>query len=257
MSKINKVAQVNWEPEIDPNDVNRYKNIEGHKFNLQRKGIKGSTDEIIIPFNSVPNMDEQIKDSYYKKVVGTPEDCFSAIKKNPSLAAARDSISSAFILRDGICVLNIPHTHDETARSILPNYMLPETHEPNKAFGMSINSDHMPLYARALRAQFRPTGLGVTIDMLVPPTEEQINAIRDYYNLTSKEYFVAEIKWDRELLGRIVSLDNFLLFLSKGFPIKDEYKDVPTEMRDYIEETDPIWLGQQKMARNKNKRELK
>jgi len=182
--------------------------VTGRTFQLRKKSNRNGEpvrekEDVLIPFNSVGDLNERIINAYHKKLVGTATECFDYINKTPSARNLKDGVSSAYILNDGRCVLLRPHTHDVTAREVLLMTLPPEPYEPDSAFSLQINAILMPLYTRAIRVQMLADGIGITIDMIHPPNDKQIESIKEYYLLTTRERFVAEVKWNSELILKV------------------------------------------------------
>jgi len=180
--------------------------VTGQTFQLRKKPNGKplrDKEDVFVPFDSLGDVNDKITNAYHKKLVGTATECFNYINKTPSARNLKDGVSSAYILDDGRCVLLRPHTHDTTAREVLLMTLPPEPYEPDSAFSLQVNSTLMPLYTRAIRVQMLADGIGVTIDMVNPPTDRQIESIKEYYNLTSQKRFVVEIKWNSELILKV------------------------------------------------------
>lgn len=180
--------------------------VTGRTYQLRRKPNGDPVrekEDVFISFDSLGDLNERIINAYHKKLVGTATECFHYINRTPSARNLKDGVSSAYILDDGRCVLLAPHTHDTTAREVLLMTLPPEPYEPDSAFSLQINSTLMPLYTRAIRVQMLADGIGVTIDMVNPHTDRQIEAIKEYYELTSQKRFVVEVKWNSELILKV------------------------------------------------------
>jgi hypothetical protein len=92
--------------------------------------------------------------------------------------------------------------------------MVPETHIYDREFVLRVNAHLMPLYARAIRGQMYPDGIDVTVDMLKPPNVEQIQSIREYYESTTGDVFVAEMRYNLQMIGRVRRWDEFYEYIT-------------------------------------------
>lgn len=205
--------------------------VTGRTFQLRKKPNgepAREKEDVFIPFDSLGDVNDRIANAYHKKLVGTATECFNYISKTPSTRNLKDGVSSAYILDDGKCVLLRPHTHDVTAREVLLMMLPPESHEPDSAFSLQINSTLMPLYTRAIRVQMLEDGIGVTIDMVNPPTDRQIESILEYYELTNQKRFVVEVKWNSELILKV----------------RDDFEDFVDLMRHFHKNTSDRNVGE-------------
>lgn len=190
--------------------------VVGHQFSLVNKKT-GCKERILVPFDQCAGGDDLIAATGATLYVGNSCDCFEFIKGNPSSRAGR--IASAYVLADGKCVLLLPHHHDQVARAILPKLLVPQTHDYDREFVGKLNSTLMPLYTGVVRVQMLPDGIGVMIDVLRPPTCNQLQAVEEYYDLTSGETFVVEVNHNGRLLAWLrsfVDLDTLVKELHAG-----------------------------------------
>lgn len=218
----------------------------------------GESEDISIP---IEHEEESYKDIIIKHrdtlCNGTAQEVYDYIAKNPSARAG--NIASAYILPSGEYILLMSHHHDEVARSILPKILVPPTHDYGRTFVGKINSLHMPIFTGAIRVQLLPDGLGVMIDMANPPSNAQINAIKDYYNMTNGNTFVCEINYKGEQLAwvrSLLDLDVFLNTYNKGNKRKTlrEQADESSNIREFLKEQElkmqiPEWYGQSAYAK--------
>jgi len=180
--------------------------IAGQSFRLINRQ-KRSKEVIYIPFDAIINLDDEIAQTKNTLFVGTGSECFDYAARTPSARAGH--VASTYILTDGRCVLMLPHHHDDTARIVLPPAMVPETHNYDTAFRLSVNAHLMPLYSKAIRVQMYPDGIGVTIDMACQPNIKQVESIREYYDMTDRTVFVAEIKYNGLLIAKATAWHDF------------------------------------------------
>jgi hypothetical protein len=92
--------------------------------------------------------------------------------------------------------------------------MVPDTHDYDREFIVCVNAHLMPLYSRAIRVQMLPNGIGVTVDMLIPPNDQQMQSVREYFEATCMDVFVAEIKYNVQMIGRIRAWQEFSEFIT-------------------------------------------
>jgi len=204
LSNTNKKAIREW---VDDNNNTRHELAVGAEFSFQNKdknkstGIKDRSD-VVVPYDSLGNVNDAIAQSTNSMLVGTPQEAHEFIVKTPS--ARFRNTSSVYILNDGRVAVMKPHTHDQTAASVLGQRLVPEEYDSDGHFIRNeVRSPLMPLYAGALRCQIYADGIGVTVDMARKPNKNQLQSIRELYELTSRKIFTAEIKWNRELRGYI------------------------------------------------------
>ena len=181
--------------------------IDRLSFRLTNKAT-GQKEDVWIPFDICDSCDDLVMNTSHTLLVGTTEECYRYIERNPGVARS-GFISSAYVLANGRCVLLHPHTHDAVARTVLGRILVPDTHGYGPSTGALFNSTLMPLYAGAMRVQMRPDGIGVTIDTAKPPSLEQHTAVKDYYYLTSREVFVCEVNHMAGFVKHIVSLEDW------------------------------------------------
>ena len=188
------------------NNITEYEVVSGRRFSLTNKET-GDREDVFIPFDLHINLNNRIAETANVLYVGTGKECFEfAVQRK---LAHKGNLASAYILGDGRCVLMRPHTHDNTARIVLPRAMVPDTHIYDKEFVLRVNAHLMPLYARAIRVQMYPNGIGVSVDMLMPPNLEQLQSIREYYESTTGDVFVAEMRYNLKMIGRVRGWDEF------------------------------------------------
>lgn len=245
----NKLAQNIAEPET-PNP--EYEEATGRNFNLINKqtGIK---EDVLVPFNSDRDYNQDIAGSSHMMFIGTPTECFEFIKKNPS--ASQGKITSAYILTDGRCVIIYPHHHDQVARTILPKNLVPETHDYDRDFVGKVDSTMMPSYTGAVRVQMLPDGIGVMADMTRPPVEKQMDAIREYYSLTNGDTFVAEIRYNGQLIAWLQSWPDLARCINnfkKGSFNSEPHEDIRRFLQR--QDSDEAWYGREFRANQKRKK---
>lgn|GEM_PF-1683546 len=220
ISNTNKKAIREW---VDDSNNTRHEPAVGAEFSLQNKvknratGIKDRSD-VVVPYDSLGNVNDAITQSTHSMFVGTPQEAHNFILKTPS--ARFHNTSSVYILNDGRIAVMRPHTHDEVAASVLGQRLVPEEYESDGHFiRKEVRSPLMPLYAGALRCQIYPNGIGITVDMVQKPNRNQLPSIRALFELTSREIFSAEIKWNRELRGYINNdINDFENYIDKFIP---------------------------------------
>jgi len=202
----------NDKPQVEMhNNITEYEVVSGRRFSLTNKET-GNREDVFIPFDLPINLNDKIAETANVLYVGTAHECFEFVAKKQS--ARKDNVVSAYILDDGRCVLMRPHSHDNTARLVLPQAMVPETHIYDKEFVLSVNAHLMPLYSRAIRVQMYPNGIGVSVEMLKPPNVEQIQSIREYYESTTGDVFMAEMRYNLKIIGRMRTWQEFYEYIT-------------------------------------------
>lgn len=219
----------------------------------------------------VADIGQKLRDKSYNKedVYRTGGGSYDFLLKNPQYRF-RERLSSAYITPDGEVHILQPHKHDETARNILAPVVEGTGKVLSKAERMELDSRAMPLYTGAVRAQFYPDGVGVTINMEVPPTRQQIQALKEHYDRTTKGVFVAEIIHGKDLLAHITDYDSLVTYLQnykKPGSGVDEQEDIKRQLR--LQQSDEerinreinhslltkdpseLWMGNQKVAKKK------
>lgn len=204
LSNTNKKAIREW---VDDSNNTRHEPAVGAEFSLQHKeknkatGIKDRSD-VVVPYDSLGNVNDAITQSTHSMFVGNPQEAYDFILRMPS--ARFHNTSSVYILNDGRIAVMRPHTHDETAASVLGHRLVPEEYDSDGHFIRNeVRSPLMPLYAGALRCQIYTDGIGVTVDMARKPNEKQLQSIRRLYESTPQKRFTAEVKWNRDFRGTI------------------------------------------------------
>jgi len=221
-----KETQIEWTVETPSLE---YQVVSGRQFSLINK-VSGIKEDVYIPFDAAGNLNNEIAQCGNTLFIGTGPKCYEFAAKTQ--CARRGNIGSAYILNDGRCVLLRPHHHDNTARIILPRVLVPETYDYDREFIVCVNAHLMPLYTRAIRVQMLPDGIGVTVDMVRAPNDQQLQSIQEYYESTCMKVFVAEIQYNTRMIGRIRTWLEFNEFIvaqrSKTFAsILLQIPDVP------------------------------
>jgi hypothetical protein len=113
-----------------------------------------------------------------------------------------------------------PHTHDDTARSVLRSVHpeLPAVKDRRLKKGGGYTHTDLTKASGIQRIQIYRDGMGVTIDMENPPNHTQLSAIRDAYMMTPMQTFVAEITMGGKLLAHLTKFDQLRAFVNNFDP---------------------------------------
>ena len=111
-------------------------------------------------------------------------------------------------------LLTRPHSHDETSRAVLRSIHpeLPAIRDKYRKGGGYTHAD-LSRATGILRMQWNERGIGVTINMDNPPSEAQLEAIRQAYMRTPMESFIAEISSGDVVLTHLTSFKELLKFV--------------------------------------------
>ena len=145
----------------------------------------------------------------------------------------RQGLASIYIDRSGKTHVITPHQHTQAAFwALMENAKPPEeggVWTPNRQSlpkSQVTFSDLTLASGGIMRAQFYPDGVGLSIHLETPPTDEQLNSIEDYYRTTSRQKFVAELYQGRSLIGHAKSPAQLHAFLQRAKELRSQGKDV-------------------------------
>ena len=128
---------------------------------------------------------------------------------------------SLYLSPDGEYFLIPSHSHDEVSRKVLRsiNPELPACKENCKyQKGGGYTHSDLTQVTGIQRVQIYNDGMGITIEMSNPPNIKQLNAIRDAYEMTSQDRFVAEINYDGKLIKHLKSFKELVSFVNNFDP---------------------------------------
>ena len=187
------------------------------------------------------------KDDSHKSGSGA----YDFLLKNPNFRATKGmspGLSSVYIGRNGGVHVLQPHKHDEVARGILPQIIESGGKRLTREEFRDIDSRMMPIFSGAIRAQFYLNGVGATINMVNPPTMDQLKTLKEHFDRTTGEMFVAEIYNGQELLAHINDFDTLVDFLKNYKPgAKMNTSLEHQQIRDLLSrmDSDESWYGRE------------
>lgn len=134
--------------------------------------------------------------------------------------ANMNGFESLYVGPSGRFFLLRPHTHDETARTVLRT-VHPELPPNLRGKGLKAGGykhTDLTLASGIQRIQIYRDGMGVTVEMCRPPNGRQLEAVRDAYMKTPMSKFVAEINVVGTTLGWFESFGELVAFVNEWDP---------------------------------------
>ena len=130
-----------------------------------------------------------------------------------------NGFDSLYLGPSGRFFLLHPHTHDETARTVLRTVHpdLPVSKVKGRTAGGYKHTD-LTRASGIQRIQIYRDGMGVTVEMCRPPNSGQLEAIREAYMLTPMVLFVAEINVAGTTFGRFALFGELVEFVGSWDP---------------------------------------
>ena len=188
---------------------------------------------------------------------------YDFLVKNPQFRASKGmspGLSSVYIGRNGKVHILQPHKHDETARGILPQIIERDGKRLTREEFRDIDSRMMPMFGGAIRAQFYLNGVGATINMVNPPSMNQLKSLKEHFDRTTGEMFVAEIYHGQDLIAHINDYDTLVDFLKNyktgaKMNIDTEHQQ---QLRDFLSrmDSDESWYGKELKSKTGNLKKI-